>query len=310
MDVSTREARAHHYVPQCWLAGFTDTGERDGMLYVTDLKRRKQWRCKPSEAGHRRDFNRIDDPKLDDPIAIEKAFSDIESSLAPVLRALCSEERGPKDGYEVGVLAEYMAVQWVRVPDFRGVVDRTLESKLARALETPESWNQLLKETSISLDDPNAEYERQRRIGKEIKLSLKTGVYFKHGSTFLPEIEKSFSKRYWSSLFSPSGNFIGSDNPVALDGPFIGDGNRFETARRAVYPVSRHLYLYGNLSPTSDYVHVTTKLIAMCNTFTMLNASEQLYSHRPDFHWLDSEGKCRNDWEAFAVSDFAQCTSS
>jgi hypothetical protein len=37
------EPRAHHFVPQCWLAGFTETGERNGRLWVTDLKKRKQW---------------------------------------------------------------------------------------------------------------------------------------------------------------------------------------------------------------------------------------------------------------------------
>jgi len=74
MKANQNEARAHHFVPQCWLAGFTDTGEKDGMLWVTDLKRKKQWRCKPSEAGHRRDFYRIEDTALSDPLAIETIF--------------------------------------------------------------------------------------------------------------------------------------------------------------------------------------------------------------------------------------------
>ena len=98
------EARAHHFVPQCWLAGFTDTGEPGGMLYVTDLKRKKQWKCKPSEAGHRRDFNRIDDPSVPDPLRIEKLFSSIESDVAPLFRNLTREKRGPKDGFELGTV--------------------------------------------------------------------------------------------------------------------------------------------------------------------------------------------------------------
>ena len=82
MTAVHKEARAHHYVPQCWLLGFTETGEKDGMLYVTDLKRKKQWRCKPSEVGHRRDFNRVDDPSVSDPNAIETIFAEVESSVA------------------------------------------------------------------------------------------------------------------------------------------------------------------------------------------------------------------------------------
>ena len=49
------EPRAHHIVPKCWLAGFTDTGENDGRLWVTDLKRKKQWPSTPINTGHRRD---------------------------------------------------------------------------------------------------------------------------------------------------------------------------------------------------------------------------------------------------------------
>src|SRR5438552_4108506 len=72
------EARAHHFAPQCWLAGFTDIGEKTGRLWVTDLKRKKQWASTPQNAGHRRDFYRASDPGLD-PLTFEKQFSKIES---------------------------------------------------------------------------------------------------------------------------------------------------------------------------------------------------------------------------------------
>src|ERR1017187_4944654 len=58
------EPRRHHYVPQCWLAGFTDTGEKDGQLWVTDLVRRKQWQASPNNAGHIRDFYRLSPEQL------------------------------------------------------------------------------------------------------------------------------------------------------------------------------------------------------------------------------------------------------
>src|SRR5258708_12674390 len=34
MKGNTNEARAHHFVPQCWLAGFTNTGEKEGDALV------------------------------------------------------------------------------------------------------------------------------------------------------------------------------------------------------------------------------------------------------------------------------------
>src|SRR5271169_5932440 len=78
------EPRAHHFVPACWLAGFTETGDKDGDLWVTDLGRRKQWQTNPRKAGRIRDFYRVDDPEVD-PLAVETALSKIEDSVAHVI---------------------------------------------------------------------------------------------------------------------------------------------------------------------------------------------------------------------------------
>jgi hypothetical protein len=111
------EPRAHHFVPQCWVAGFTDTSQKDGQLWVTDLARKKQWRTKPANAGHSRDFYRISDPKLDGMIA-ENSLSKIENAVAPLLRSLDQGHRQPTED-ELEILAWFMAIQWVRVPAFR-----------------------------------------------------------------------------------------------------------------------------------------------------------------------------------------------
>ena len=71
------EPRRHHYVPQCWLAGFTETGENDGRLWVTDFSRQQQWPTTPANAGHIRDFYRLADP-APDPVAVERFFSQLE----------------------------------------------------------------------------------------------------------------------------------------------------------------------------------------------------------------------------------------
>jgi hypothetical protein len=87
-DASRKKAepRAHHFAPQCWLVGFTDTGRKDGRLFVTDLKRRKQWPTSPPNAGHKRDLYRVSEPTLD-PVAFERIFSQIEDVVAPILKA-------------------------------------------------------------------------------------------------------------------------------------------------------------------------------------------------------------------------------
>jgi len=288
MKANQNEARAHHFVPQCWLAGFTDTGEKDGMLWVTDLKRKKQWRCKPSEAGHRRDFYRIEDTALSDPLAIETIFSNIENDVAPIFRVLNQERRGPKDGFELGMLLEYMAIQWIRVPTFRAIVGRTVYSHFSEdVLCSPESWQRAKLKAGIPDGDPDTDYARVKEAGTsgQIVFSGQPAFYLKQGVQLVAEIDACLKQYKWDWIVSKSGQFIGFDSPVAMDGP-EGQAVGFKNAEVVTYPVNRHLLLYGTREAV-ERPFLTTKLIARHNTFAMLSADEQVYSHRPDFHWLN-----------------------
>jgi hypothetical protein len=89
-------ARAHHYVPQCWLAVFTESGEKDGRLWQTDIKASNQWPTSPINAGHQRDFYRLSDPRKD-PLLVETKLAEIEGTIAPILQRLDRERRRPDD---------------------------------------------------------------------------------------------------------------------------------------------------------------------------------------------------------------------
>jgi hypothetical protein len=106
------EPRAHHIVPRCWLAGFTESGENDGKLWVTDLSRKKQWLSTPGNSGHIRDFYRVSDPSLD-PAAVETALSKMEAIVAPILKAIDRERRPPHED-ELSEMLQFIAIQFVR----------------------------------------------------------------------------------------------------------------------------------------------------------------------------------------------------
>src|SRR6266853_3306867 len=141
------EPRAHHYVPQCWLAGFTDSGQKAGRLWVTDFSRKKQWPTTPPNAGHERDFYRVSSPQ-DDPVIVEKLYSKIEGGIAPILKALDEEQRGPTH-QELEGLCAFMAIQWTRVPAFRpkmlSIAHKVNRATMKKALESPDSWKRALK---------------------------------------------------------------------------------------------------------------------------------------------------------------------
>jgi hypothetical protein len=62
-----------------------------------------------------------------------------------------------------------------------------------------------------------------------------------------------------------------------------------------VFPVSRHVMLVGATRKIKP-VMATYNRVAALNTFMMMTAEAQVYSHTPDFYWLDENGKSQTDW--------------
>jgi hypothetical protein len=79
----------------------------------------------------------------------------------------------------------------------------------------------------------------------------------------------------------------------------------FKSADIVMFPVSRHVLLYGT-NVAVQPVTTTRNRIAAHNTFTMLTADEQVYSHVSDFCWLDETGAYQTDWKLFSKEKFVQ----
>lgn len=264
--------------------------------------RKKQWQSNPPNAGHRRDFNRVDDPHVSDPLFIEKLLAEIESQVAPILKALFGGQRGP-DERELSFLVEFMALQWVRLPSFRSTIDRTVESMVAKGLSSKEEWENLVRSRGLPVEAPGLEYSRVLEASQrgDKFYSGEPGFYMLYAAKFVEDVAEAFRSKYWNVIIYPNGGFIGSDNPVGLDGPkgVTHVGN----ADTVAYPVNRFVLLYGRSNPIIP-PPASRQFVARCNTFAMLMAEEQIYSHVPDFEWLDDTENYRTDWELFDKEKF------
>jgi hypothetical protein len=300
------EPRRHHYVPQCWLAGFTETGENDGRLWVTDFSRQRQWPTTPANAGHIRDFYRLTDP-APDPVVVERFFSQLEGMVAPVLRGLHTERRPPRED-ELDLLLHFIAYQWVRVPSFRpfvlGVLERITRERMTQELRTPQTWHAALMEAGMDPDAPGADYEGMKRFFEsgEYSISAETDWYLQKAFSGVDGIVECLRRRYWGTSISPGGRLIASDSPVVLEGE-RGQMVGFANAELVMYPVSRHVLLTGTL------VHVMRPAMnfnyfAGMNTMTLLRTDVQAYSHIPDFPWMDESGRVQTDWQGFCKDQF------
>ena len=227
-------ARRHHYVPRCWLAGFTETGENDGWLWVTDFSRQRQWPSTPDNAGHMRDFYRLADP-APHPVVVEQFFSVLEGQVAALLRSIDQERRRPNDD-ELDLLLQFIAFQWVRVPRFRPfalqVLDRILRERLVQKLQTRDTWIAALQEAGMDPDAPGAEYEGMKRFFEsgEWNLTAETDWYLQRAFDEVEGVLGLLRERYWGMSFTHQGRLIASDNRAGANRR-IRDTNSFRRAK-------------------------------------------------------------------------------
>jgi len=305
--------RAHHYIPQFWLAGFTESGKRKNYLWQTDVTTGKQWLSTPENAGHQRDFYRIYDSRFD-PVLVEKKLAEIEAGVAPIVRRLDREQRLP-DEDELGCLLVFMGLQWVRVPAFRptilGITDSIMRSNFMAALSTRETWEKTLQDLGIAADDPGSDYDMMREFlhSDELFLDVNNDWYLKTAFTAAIDVIESLERRFWNLVISNTGDFIASDNPVVLDGP-RGKKVGFENASVVVYTISRHLSICGTHFPARRTPAMSISDVAGHNTSMMLTAANYVYSHRPDFCWLDETGRVQTDCRHFSKARFGSTIPS
>jgi hypothetical protein len=93
-ETSSNIARAHHYVPQAYLAGFTDSGTKDGRLYAHDYKQLKTWASTPAGVGFERDYYRIDLPGRS-PDEIEEMLALVEDPGSVILKRVLETQASP-----------------------------------------------------------------------------------------------------------------------------------------------------------------------------------------------------------------------
>ncbi len=201
-----------------------------------------------------------------------------------------------------------MALQWTRVPAFRSWVLTAAESihhaQLLKDLESRRSWEAALLAAGIPADSPGADYERSLEFvrSKRYTISYDTAWYMHRALKAAERIAPLLRERHWEAGVSETGSFIGSDTPVVFDGP-KGRTIGFKDAEVVIHSISRHVILLGTSVPITPPV-MTRRYIAHSNTFTMIRADSQVYSHVPDFCWQDQANKYQTDWHLFSREKF------
>lgn len=279
-------ARKHHFVPQCYLAGFTDGGSKTGKLCVFDFQVRRFFRTKPKNVAFEIDFNRFETNNYP-PDALESAFGQFEGKVASVIRDISRTETIPEDE-EFSFVINLIALLAVRNPAMRRSMD-TARNRMWRVV------------ADMLASDRNL-YDSQLRAARAGGFVTGKEVPFEQGRDFIRKGEypitydsqehlqrelRVFEKllpevgaRYWSLLIAApdAPDFITCDHPVSL------------VYRQTLFPLdARHALMGDKEQPAPDRIILDDKGVAEVNLRLFNLADRQIYSRTADITILDRE---------------------
>lgn len=221
-----KRARAHHYLPQFYLNGFTSSELVDkGYLWVYE-KNKPVRKSKPVNEAHERDLYAYkgNDGNVHD---IEQALSAIESALAPLFTGISQghHQFHPNDWKS---LTLFIAMMWVRGPMGRDLVSKLCEDamasltrKLARDKEGFETRYQRFVENSEDTVALTAEEMRQFMLSDEWIVKQESyGATLGQMFTVAMYVADILAAKPWEVLVAPQGHFFcTTDVPVITARP-------------------------------------------------------------------------------------------
>lgn len=299
------EARAHHYVPQCYLNNFT-TG---GKILAVDLQNGKHFRTNPKNVAQERDFNRVEADEFA-PDYLENQYGKFESEVAPILKALRAGEKCSKPEFDhvlnlITLLANRNPRHRKTFSDFQ---DEVAQQVLRLATATPERWAAQVKQAreagALPENIKDVPYEVVRDLATNRKLKM-TATTSQHAALELGVFEdllEVIAQRTWRWLHAEasSGGFITSDHPVCLFSNVPPRGLQAlgygMTGTKVYFPVSPLLALCGEFDgPTGDY-KVDAFEVGSFNLRMVNHAHRQIYAADDQFVFFDYR-------EFFGISD-------
>jgi hypothetical protein len=280
-------ARDHHFVAQCYLAGFTDTGTKEGRLCVYDFKAERFFRQKPRNVAYEMDFNRVD-VEGHAPDALETAFGEFEGRTASVIRRIVTEHDIPEDE-EFSYVLNMIALLAVRNPSTRRSMTvsqrhayRVIGDMLASDRNLYESQLRQAQANGFVAADKEVPFERMRDFLRkdDYTIEIPPEAHLQRELAVFQNILEQVSARNWSLLKAAADapDFITCDHPVSL------------VYKQLLFPLDARHALMGDREQGAPRV-MTLKAagVAEVNTRMQKLADRQIYSRTPEVAFFDGE---------------------
>lgn len=221
-----QQPRDHHYVPQGYLRGFTETAN---VLFVTDKTYGKVRQTSPKGIAYIKDYYTVDTIDEKDSSEVEEKLSIIESTCLPIMAKL--EKSTDLTNADRADLAIYIALQYGRTPGSRERLEQVYEAfaanelriKLVESAEDPHEYDEIVQ--LLHKERPDLEIPSQDELLKlafdptlKVEIDLDNGTFVTQFFEISEEIAEGLLKLRWHIYHAPSGSsFITTDNPIGIE---------------------------------------------------------------------------------------------
>lgn len=299
-------ARRHHYLPQSYLALFTDKGTKQGQFFVLEVESGRTFRTSPINVAVELDFNRID---IDGhpPDVIENALAPLEQeAVQAIANAVATEEFPIDDDYSS--ILNLICLIAVRNPFFRKSFNRAREQTIYQLCDLLVSDKRLwehhvrkAREDGEKIPD-SASFEEMKRFieEQEFEIEFRPEDNLRVELNSFDNILPILGERTWSLIIAPTDGpeFICSDHPVAIDWKFGRQGPIGLALRETevFFPLSRRAGFYGTFEdPLQKVVHAKPGNVATMNRRVAFNAERHVFSPLESFAvWIEGDIKTIN----------------
>lgn len=308
--MSAEEPRRHHYIPASYLAGFTQSGNRDSKLYVFDQESLKSWVSTPEETAHERDFYRLDPDENIDEFAVEKALGEFEGISIPVLKKIVETYEIPT-GEEFNLLLNFISLMIVRTPHARYLIIEPMKQVAKLSIEMAlsdekkyEILKERLREKGKKIDE-SVTYEQLKEFLHSDRYDLVLNQNFlinfmnKGVDTLLPLL----ADRNWAVMKSKSSDhhFVCSEHPVSITWsdrretvypPGFGHENT-----DVIFPINKTMVIIGRFEELEPFYEIEELQTASINNRTAQWGGRFVYSAENNIIWMKEDQSVGNKSE-------------
>jgi hypothetical protein len=247
----------HHFIPQFYLRGFSDSEGRQARLFTFDNETRKSFTTRVRNVGSKRYFNRVEAEGVH-PDAIEDAFAEIEGEISGHLAEVIEARQFPSPEHLNSVL-NLIANVSVRNPRLRANIagghQEIARRMMDLSLANEDRWRSIteqMKRDGVPLkDDLTYQDMKDFHQGGEYEIVIDQTYLIGMEIEMTETVLNCLARRHWCFVSSPEGcDFITSDDPAVLswtdeqDSGFFPPGHGL-TKTMVFFPMNPRLALIG-----------------------------------------------------------------